>query len=100
MLMIIQAIKNSFLLTNIQKEYLINNINEIPENEIYKLLWLLDNEKNFTLSLLKKYKDDNKNTSIAEIKWELINENIKRIQTLELSENDIFDLEKEFENIM
>lgn len=87
-------------MSDLQKEYLINNIDTISETDLGKILELLSTEKDFTLSLLKKYKNESKNTSIVELKWELINENIKRMKKLELSEIEIFDIEKEFENII
>lgn len=98
--MLQKAIQDSFLLSDLQKEYLINNIDTISETDLDKILEILSTEKDFTLSLLKKYKNDGKNTSIVELKWELINENLKRMKKLELSEIEIFDIEKEFENII
>ncbi len=98
--MLQKAIQDSFLLSDLQKEYLINNIDTLDKNDLEKILELLSNEKDFTLSLLRKYKNDGKNTSIVDLKWELINENMKRMKKLELSEIEIFDIEKELENII
>lgn len=95
--MIIQEIKNSFLLTEIEKKYFIKNIDFKSENYIKWLLKILQNEKLFMISLLKEYK--NRDIEIWIIKWELMSGNMKKIQELELNENETFDLEVALENI-
>ena len=95
--MIIQEIENSFLLTEIEKKYFIKNIDFKSENYIKWLLKILQNEKLFMISLLKEYK--NRDIEIWIIKWELMSGNMKKIQELELNENETFDLEVALENI-
>jgi hypothetical protein len=95
--MIIQTIQNSFLLTINQKEFLIKIIDSKSDIYIKNLLGILQNEKLFMISLLREYK--NKNVDVLIIKGELISENIKKIKELELGENEVYDLEKELENV-
>lgn len=97
---IIEVINKSFLLTNSQKKYLINKLKTANNEYVLELFNILNQEKVFVISLLKKYKDDNKNYSIAKLKWEMISKHLHKIQQLEIDDNDsIFDLDKELENI-
>lgn len=95
--MIIQAIEKSFLLNQNQKEYFIQNLHLKSEKYKNWLLEILQNEKDFMISLLKEYK--NKNVEIWMIKQELISKNMRKIQELEDAEKESFDLEKALENI-
>lgn len=96
-MVIIETINNSFLLNKSQKEYLIWCIHLKDEIYINNLLKILQSERKLILSLLKEYK--NRNTEIWVIKQEIINENMKKIKKLEQNENEVYDLEKELENI-
>ena len=98
-----QLIISSFLLTIEQKDYLIEHLEEITKEELNKLLEVLNTEKDFTLMLLKKYKNDDKNKTVSQLKWEMIYQNLQRIKALEIEELnkiDEFDIEKELENII
>ena len=98
-----ELIKSSFLLIIEQKKYLLEHLEEITEEELNKLLEILNTEKDFTLMLLKKYKDDDKNKTVSQLKWEMIYQNLQRIKALEINElNKIqeFDIEKELEILL
>lgn len=95
--MIIQSIKDSFLFTQEQKEYLIRIIKDKDEDFINNLLEILQNEKSFMIWLLKEYK--NKNVFLWDIKNELISQNLKKLKKLELNEKEISDLETKIEYI-
>lgn len=98
--MIIDAINNSFLLSSSQKIYLIEKLETCNESFKRKLEDNLNSENEFMLQLLKKYKQDSNNTSIWQLKWELMQKNFKKIRELEESDNDDFlDLEKNLESI-
>lgn len=97
---IIEVINKSFLLNNSQKNYLINKVKNSNNDYILGLFNILNQENIFIISLLKKYKDDNKNYNIAKLRWEIISKHLHKIQQLEIDDNDnIFDLDKELENI-
>jgi hypothetical protein len=52
------------------------------------------------IQLLRKYKQDSNNTSIWQLKWELMQKDFQKIRELEESDNDDFlDLEKNLELI-
>ncbi len=89
--MITQAIQNSFLLTEEDKQNLIKSIENKSETFINKLLEIIKNEKVFLLQLLKTFK--NKNVDIWMIKQEIMAENMKRIRQLKEDENDDFDFD-------
>ncbi len=95
--MIIQAIENSFLLNQNEKEYLITSIQDKSESFINWLLEILQNEKIFLLQLLRQYK--NKNVEIWIIKQEIRLENMKRIRELEKLEKENMDEKTFFQNI-
>lgn len=97
--MISEIIKNSFLLNQKQKDYLLENIEEKDENYKSFLLDILKSEKSYMIMLLREYK--NKNTDIWTIKQELVYKNLKRIKQLQEEDDDeIFDIENELKNII
>lgn len=97
--MISEIIKNSFLLNQKQKDYLLEHIEEKDENYKSFLLDILKSEKNYMIMLLREYK--NKNTDVWTIKQELVYKNLKRIKQLQEEDDDeIFDIENELKNII
>ncbi len=97
--MISEIIKNSFLLNQKQKDYLLENIEEKDENYKSFLLDILKSEKSYMIMLLREYK--NKNTDVWMIKQELVYKNLKRIKQLQEEDDDeIFDIENELKNII
>lgn len=97
--MISEIIKNSFLLNQKQKDYLIEHIEEKDENYKSFLLDILKSEKSYMVMLLREYK--NINTDIWIIKQELVYKNLKRIKLLQEEDDDeIFDIENELKNII
>ncbi len=93
--MVIDIIHNSFLLSDSQKIYLIDRVKNSSEAYADRLLKNLQAENTFMLQLLQKYKTDSKNTSIWQLKWELMQKNFEKIRALEASEDDdLFDLDK------
>jgi len=60
--MISEIIKNSFLLNQKQKDFLLENIEEKDENYKSFLLDILKSEKSYMIMLLREYK--NKNTDV------------------------------------
>jgi len=96
--MIIDIINKSFLLDKSQKIYLIEKLKTADSLYIQSVIWIIEQENNFMLSLLKKYKEDSNNTSIWQLKWELITKNFEKIKNLEKQEeDDFFDIDKELE---
>ncbi len=96
--MIIDIINKSFLLDKSQKIYLIEKLKTADNLYIQSVIWIIEEENNFMLSLLKKYKEDSKNISIWQLKWELITKNFEKIRNLEKQEeDDFFDIDKELE---
>jgi len=96
--MIIDIINKSFLLDKSQKIYLIEKLKTADSLYIQSVIWIIEQENNFMLSLLKKYKEDSNNTSIWQLKWELITKNFEKIRNLEKQEeDDFFDIDKELE---
>jgi len=57
--MISEIIKNSFLLNQKQKDYLIEHIEEKDENYKSFLLDILKSEKSYMVMLLREYKNIN-----------------------------------------
>ncbi len=97
--MISEIIKNSFLLNQKQKDYLLEHIEEKDENYKSFLLDILKSEKSYMIMLLREYK--NKNTDVWMIKQELVYKNLKRIKQLQEEDDDeIFDIENELKNII
>ncbi len=97
--MISEIIKNSFLLNQKQKDFLLENIEEKDENYKSFLLDILKSEKSYMIMLLREYK--NKNTDVWMIKQELVYKNLKRIKQLQEEDDDeIFDIENELKNII
>lgn len=97
--MIIDIINKSFLLNNSQKTYLIEKLEKANNWYIKNVVWIIEEENSFMLSLLKKYKEDSNNYSIGQLKWELITKNFEKIRNLEKQEDedDFFDIDKELE---
>ncbi len=99
-MIIIEAINNSFLLDSSQKIYLIEKLKNSDEEYKNNLLKNLNSEKAFITQLLRKYKNDSNNTSIWELKGELMQKNFEKIKMLEKNDNDdITLLEKSLEEI-
>lgn len=99
--MIIDAINNSFLLSSSQKIYLIEKLENSDEDFKNKLEENLNSEKEFMLQLLRKYKQDSNNTSIWQLKGELMQKNFAKIKALEESDNDdFFDLDKNLDEVL
>lgn len=97
--MISEIIKNSFLLNQKQKDYLLEHIEEKDENYKSFLLDILKSEKSYMIMLLREYK--NKNIDVWIIKQELVYKNLKRIKQLQEEDDDaIFDIENELKNII
>jgi hypothetical protein len=84
--MIIDIINKSFLLDKSQKIYLIEKLKTADSLYIQSVIWIIEEENNFMLSLLKKYKQDSNNHSIWQLKWELITKNFEKIRNLEKQE--------------
>lgn len=96
--MVIDIINKSFLLDKSQKIYLIEKLKTANSLYIQSVVWIIEEENNFMLSLLKKYKEDSNNISIWQLKWELITKNFEKIRNLEKQEeDDFFDIDKELE---
>lgn len=96
--MVIDIINKSFLLDKSQKIYLIEKLKTADNLYIKNVIWIIEEENNFMLSLLKKYKEDSNNYSIWQLKWELITKNFEKIRNLEKQEeDDFFDIDKELE---
>ena len=97
-MLIEEVINNSFFLNISQKIYLIEKVKNSDEIYKNKLLNSLKSEKVFIIQLLKKYKQDSSNTSIWQLKWELMSKNFEKIRNLEKSDNnDFFDVDTELE---
>ena len=96
--MVIDIVNKSFLLDKSQKIYLIEKLKTANTLYIQSIIWIIEEENNFTLTLLKKYKEDSNNYSIWQLKWELITKNFEKIRNLEKQEeDDFFDIDKELE---
>jgi len=96
--MVIDIINKSFLLDESQKIYLIEKLKTADELYIQSVVWIIEKENEFILSLLKKYKEYSNNISIWQLKWELITKNFEKIRNLEKQEeDDFFDIDKELE---
>ncbi len=96
--MVIDIVNKSFLLDKSQKIYLIEKLKTANTLYIQSIIWIIEEENNFMLTLLKKYKEDSNNYSIWQLKWELITKNFEKIRNLEKQEeDDFFDIDKELE---
>lgn len=84
--MLEQLISSSFFLSEEEKLSLLWNLSQKSERYKTQLENILQNEKYFILSLLKKYKEDSQLHSISEMKGYLISQNLKRIKQLEEQE--------------
>jgi hypothetical protein len=93
--MLTDIINRSFLLNESQKIYLIERLKTANDSYIQSVMWIMEEEENLMLLLLKKYKEDNKNHSIWQLKWELMAKNLEKIRNLEEEDDDFFDIYKE-----
>lgn len=84
--MLIEALNNSFLLDDSQKLALYNKAQNMDEEYKNKLIESLNSEKKLIIEWLRKHKNDKRNVSVVDLKWEMIRKRVDSIRKLEQNE--------------